>query len=47
MTMSQQQMGGQPMIILGEDSQRMKDQDAQSHNIAAAQAVAMLCDWAS
>ena len=28
------------MIILGEDSQRMKDQDAQSHNIAAAQAVA-------
>ncbi len=39
--MSQQQrMGGQPMIILGEDSQRMKDRDAQSHNIAAAQAVA-------
>ncbi len=28
------------MIILGEDSQRMKDRDAQSHNIAAAQAVA-------
>ena len=27
------------MIILGEDSQRMKDRDAQSHNIAAAQAV--------
>nr|WP_232503986.1 thermosome subunit beta [Natronomonas pharaonis] len=33
-------MGGQPMIILGEDSQRMKDRDAQSHNIAAAKAVA-------
>jgi thermosome len=28
------------MIILGEDSQRMKDQDAQSHNISAARAVA-------
>ena len=28
------------MIVLGEDSQRMKDRDAQSHNIAAAQAVA-------
>ncbi|WP_442928613.1 thermosome subunit beta [Natronomonas sp.] len=39
--MSQQQrMGGQPMIVLGEDSQRMKDKDAQSHNISAAQAVA-------
>ena len=39
--MSQQQrMGGQPMIILGEDSQRMKDRDAQSHNIEAAKAVA-------
>ncbi|MDR9431633.1 MAG: thermosome subunit beta [Natronomonas sp.] len=39
--MSQQQrMGGQPMIILGEDSQRIKDRDAQSHNIAAAKAVA-------
>ncbi len=39
--MSQQQrMGGQPMIILGEDSQRMKDRDAQSHNISAAKAVA-------
>jgi thermosome len=33
-------MGGQPMIILGEDSQRMKDKDAQSHNISAARAVA-------
>ena len=28
------------MVILGEDSQRMKDRDAQSHNIDAAQAVA-------
>jgi thermosome len=28
------------MIVLGEDSQRMKDRDAQSHNIAAAKAVA-------
>jgi len=35
-----QRMQGQPMIILGEDSQRMKDRDAQSHNIAAARAVA-------
>nr|WP_299234259.1 thermosome subunit beta [Natronomonas sp.] len=33
-------MGGQPMIVLGEDSQRMKDRDAQSHNISAAKAVA-------
>jgi thermosome len=38
--MSQQRMQGQPMIILGEDSQRMKDRDAQSHNIQAARAVA-------
>jgi thermosome len=28
------------MIILGEDSQRMQDKDAQSHNISAARAVA-------
>ena len=35
-----QRMQGQPMIILGEDSQRMKDKDAQSHNISAARAVA-------
>ncbi|MFT4922365.1 MAG: thermosome [Haloarculaceae archaeon] len=40
MTMSQQQMQGQPMIILGEDAQRMKDKSAQEHNIAAARAVA-------
>nr|WP_123535014.1 thermosome subunit beta [Halosimplex salinum] len=33
-------MQGQPMIILGDDSQRMKDKDAQSHNISAARAVA-------
>ncbi|WP_368409271.1 thermosome subunit beta [Halomarina litorea] len=38
--MSQRQRMGQPMIILGEDSQRMKDRDAQSHNIQAARAVA-------
>ncbi|WP_394339018.1 thermosome subunit beta [Halosimplex salinum] len=38
--MSQQRMQGQPMIILGDDSQRMKDKDAQSHNISAARAVA-------
>jgi thermosome len=28
------------MIVLGDDSQRMQDKDAQSHNISAAQAVA-------
>nr|WP_080509659.1 thermosome subunit beta [Haloarcula japonica] len=33
-------MQGQPMIILGEDSQRMKDKSAQEHNISAARAVA-------
>jgi thermosome len=38
--MSQQQMQGQPMIVLGEDAQRMKDESAQEHNIAAARAVA-------
>ncbi len=31
---------GQPMIILGEDSQRVKDRDAQEYNIRAARAVA-------
>ncbi|WP_436934010.1 thermosome subunit beta [Halovenus marina] len=35
-----QQMQGQPMIILGEDAQRMKDKSAQEHNISAARAVA-------
>ena len=38
--MSQQQMQGQPMIVLGEDAQRMKDKSAQEHNIDAARAVA-------
>ncbi|MEF8801445.1 MAG: thermosome subunit beta [Halolamina sp.] len=39
--MSQRQrMGGQPMIIMGEDSQRVKDEDAQDYNISAARAVA-------
>ena len=33
-------MGGQPMIIMGEDSQRVKDEDAQNYNISAARAVA-------
>ena len=33
-------MQGQPMIILGEDAQRMKDESAQEHNISAARAVA-------
>jgi thermosome len=37
MIMSQQM--GQPMIILGDDAQRVKDRDAQSHNISAARAV--------
>ncbi len=35
-----QRMQGQPMIILGDDAQRMKDKSAQEHNIAAARAVA-------
>ena len=35
-----QQMQGQPMIILGDDAQRMKDKSAQEHNISAARAVA-------
>ncbi|MGB9987176.1 thermosome subunit beta [Salarchaeum japonicum] len=39
--MSQQQrMQGQPMIIMGDDAQRVKDKDAQEHNISAARAVA-------
>ncbi|MFW5955912.1 MAG: thermosome subunit beta [Halorhabdus sp.] len=33
-------MQSQPMIILDEDAQRMKNEDAQSHNLAAARAVA-------
>ena len=35
-----QQMRGQPMIIMGDDAQRMKDKSAQEHNISAARAVA-------
>nr|WP_206022071.1 thermosome subunit beta [Salarchaeum sp. JOR-1] len=33
-------MQGQPMIIMGDDAQRVKDKDAQEHNISAARAVA-------
>ncbi len=40
MTMSQRMQQGQPMIILGEDSQRTSGQDAQSMNITAGTAVA-------
>ncbi len=35
-----QRMQGQPMIVMSEDSQRVKDKDAQEHNITAARAVA-------
>ncbi|MFB6108006.1 MAG: TCP-1/cpn60 chaperonin family protein, partial [Haloplanus sp.] len=35
-----QRMQGQPMVIMGEDAQRVKDQDAQEYNISAARAVA-------
>ena len=35
-----QRMRSQPMIILGDDSQRVQDEDAQEHNISAARAVA-------
>ncbi len=38
--MSQRMQQGQPMIIMGEDAQRVKDQDAQEYNISAAKAVA-------
>ncbi|SFR35328.1 thermosome [Halogeometricum limi] len=38
--MSQRMQQGQPMIIMGEDAQRVKDRDAQEYNIAAARAVA-------
>ncbi|WP_135822054.1 thermosome subunit beta [Halostella litorea] len=31
---------GQPMIVMSEESQRVKDQDAQNYNISAARAVA-------
>lgn len=40
MTMSQRMQQGQPMIILGEDSQRTQGKDAQSMNISAGKAVA-------
>ncbi len=38
--MSERMQQGQPMIIMGEDAQRVKDQDAQEYNISAARAVA-------
>jgi len=38
--MSQRMQQGQPMIILGEDSQRVQDKDAQQYNISAARSVA-------
>jgi thermosome len=36
----QQRMGGQPMFILAEDSQRTRGEDAQSSNIQAGKAIA-------
>jgi Chaperonin GroEL (HSP60 family) len=39
MNMSQRMQQGQPMIIMGDDAQRVKDQDAQEYNIQAARAV--------
>jgi len=38
--MSQRMQQGQPMIIMGEDAQRVKDKNAQEYNISAARAVA-------
>jgi len=38
MNMSQRMQQGQPMIIMGDDAQRVKDQDAQEYNIQAARA---------
>jgi thermosome len=38
--MSQRMQQGQPMIIMGDDAQRVKDRDAQEYNIQAARAVA-------
>ncbi len=38
--MSQRMQQGQPMIVMSEESQRVKDQDAQNYNISAARAVA-------
>ena len=38
--MSQRMQQGQPMIVMGEDAQRVQDRDAQDYNISAARAVA-------
>ena len=38
--MGQRMQQGQPMLVMSEDAQRVKDEDAQSRNISAAQAVA-------
>ena len=38
--MSQRMQQGQPMIIMGDDAQRVKDRDAQEYNISAARGVA-------
>ncbi|WP_435359695.1 thermosome subunit beta [Haloarchaeobius sp. DFWS5] len=38
--MSQRMQQGQPMIVMSDDSQRVKDRDAQDYNIQAARAVA-------
>ena len=38
--MSQRMQQGQPMVIMGEDAQRVKDRDAQDYNISAARGVA-------
>src|SRR6056297_132299 len=38
--MSQRMQQGQPMIVMSEDSQRVKDENAQEYNISAARAVA-------
>ncbi|MFB6168867.1 MAG: thermosome subunit beta [Haloferacaceae archaeon] len=38
--MSQRRMAGQPVMIMGEEAQQLRDRDAQEHNISAARAVA-------
>ena len=38
--MSQRMQQGQPMVIMGDDAQRVKDKDAQEYNISAARGVA-------
>ncbi|MFB6219309.1 MAG: thermosome subunit beta, partial [Halobacteriaceae archaeon] len=38
--MAQQMQGGIPMIVMGDDAQRVQDRDAQQYNIQAARAVA-------